>query len=193
MSHTIFRPIKSHTHTFGETLMHSRSISRSHAGGLKSHVFVSSCVMFPVPLKFEIVTFSAEESNLKSLPPDVFPELTMPQKCTGGQAVLLRTSLKFLQCSPKFLTLIWEGCFAVEKGKGKEMWKNWGDRKEGEGRKIRRRDGRGGARVKRMWKENFMLYSFVSLRALHFVLWFSLFGVVPLPTIVSWLPITCTN
>ena len=83
----IFRPINSHT--FGTTLTHSRSISHSHAGGLKSHAFVSSRVMCPTGLPivpaFEMFASYAEESNPKLLPPNAFPVLTVPQKYVGSR------------------------------------------------------------------------------------------------------------
>ena len=63
--------------------------------------------------------FSVEENSPKLLPPNAFPGLTMPQKCIGGQALLPWALLKELDL---------RGCFATEIGKGKEMWKNLGEK-----------------------------------------------------------------
>ena len=118
------------SHAFGVsrvTLTHSRSISasRCHAGGLKSHAFFNSRVMFHCFANsptFEIFTSSAEESNPKSLPPNAFPGPTMPQKCVGGRALLRRTPLKKLTALSKSPSWTSGGRLATEKEKRKERW-----------------------------------------------------------------------
>jgi len=90
------RPIKSHA--FGVKLTHSRTISRSHAGGFEiSRICERSCYV-PTCLPREIFTSSTEESNPKLLSPNAFrsrahsvSKMCLPAEPDGAQ----------LTCSPK--------------------------------------------------------------------------------------------
>jgi len=104
-----------------------------------SRICEQSCYVpndLPIAPTFEIFTSSAEESNSKLLAGNrcVSWARCLKNECVGGRALLPRTPLKELTALPKSPSWIWRGRFATEKGKGKEMWKNWGERKEGEGK-----------------------------------------------------------
>jgi len=138
----------SKSHAFGLRLMHSRSISRSRAGNLKSHAFVSSRVMFPasqpIAPTFEIFISSAEDSN---------PKLLHQMRFLGSQCLKNASAAglccpdpsKELTTLPKPPILDLRGRFEAEKGKGcerigdierkegKEKWgMGWEERERGE-------------------------------------------------------------
>ena len=110
----------------------------------------------------EIFTSFAKESNPKSLPTNAFPQLTMPQKCFGGRALLprrLEPRWRTVQRPQNLTAGFEEGRFATKITDMKEL------RREKEmGRKVAERRGREG-QGRKGGKKNLTLYSFVSLRA----------------------------